>query len=157
MVLKSHRFSSLLLACSCSKSNIFCACVCVTLHCKNTIPEIQNKYSQKSYCSASVPIIHIYVSVSDLYITMIGLPILLQENMWTDPGNKKIAHRHMNVECGNLNGGSGISFLRIHKWCSARDWDRIRITWGESLEWWFRNLRFSKRATVGVRTTYATR
>ncbi len=26
---------------------------------------------------------HIQVSVSDLYISMIGLPILLQENMWT--------------------------------------------------------------------------
>ncbi len=43
---------------------------------------------------------HIYVSVSDLYIPTIGLPILLQENMWTDPGNIKIAHRHMNVEIG---------------------------------------------------------
>jgi hypothetical protein len=28
------------------------------------------------------PNFHIHVSVSDLYI---GLPILLQENMWTDP------------------------------------------------------------------------
>jgi hypothetical protein len=27
------------------------------------------------------------VIVSDLYIPMIGLPILLQENMWSDPGN----------------------------------------------------------------------
>ncbi len=26
------------------------------------------------------------INVSDLYIPMIGLPILLQENMWTDPG-----------------------------------------------------------------------
>jgi hypothetical protein len=31
--------------------------------------------------------IHLHVSVSDLYIPTIGLPILLQENMWTDPGN----------------------------------------------------------------------
>jgi hypothetical protein len=30
---------------------------------------------------------HIHVSVSDIYITTIGLPVLLQENMWTDPGN----------------------------------------------------------------------
>ncbi len=37
---------------------------------------------------------------SDLYIPMIRLPILLQENMWTDPGNIEIAHRHMNVEIG---------------------------------------------------------
>jgi hypothetical protein len=44
------------------------------------------------------PNFHIHVSVSDLYILMIGLPILLPENMWTDPGNIKIAHRHMNVD-----------------------------------------------------------
>ncbi len=43
---------------------------------------------------------YIHVSVSDLYIPSIGLPILLQENMWTDPGNIKISHRHMNVEIG---------------------------------------------------------
>ncbi len=40
----------------------------------------------------------IHVSVSDLYIPTIGLPILLQENVWTDTGNIEIAHRHMNVE-----------------------------------------------------------
>jgi hypothetical protein len=35
------------------------------------------------------PNFHIHVSVSDLiqYIPTIGLPILLQEKMWTDPGN----------------------------------------------------------------------
>ena len=33
----------------------------------------------------------------------------------------------------------------------------IRITWGKSPEWLYRNLRFSKRATVGVLATYATR
>jgi hypothetical protein len=43
---------------------------------------------------------YINVSVSDLYIPTIGLPILLQENRWTDRGNIKIAHRHMNVEIG---------------------------------------------------------
>jgi hypothetical protein len=36
--------------------------------------------------------------VSDLYIPRIGLPVLLQENMWTNPGSVLIAHRHMNVE-----------------------------------------------------------
>ncbi len=42
---------------------------------------------------------YILVSVSDLYIPLIGLPILLQENRWTKRGNTniKIAHRHMNV------------------------------------------------------------
>jgi hypothetical protein len=33
------------------------------------------------------PNFHIHVFVSDLYIPTIGLPILLQENMWIDPGN----------------------------------------------------------------------
>jgi hypothetical protein len=33
------------------------------------------------------PNIHIPVSVSDLYIPTISMPILLRENMWTDPGN----------------------------------------------------------------------
>jgi hypothetical protein len=42
----------------------------------------------------------IHVSVSDLYISTINLPILLQENMRTDPGNIKIAYRHINVEVG---------------------------------------------------------
>ncbi len=28
-----------------------------------------------------------YTPVRDLYISRIGLPILLQGNMWTDPGN----------------------------------------------------------------------
>jgi hypothetical protein len=43
---------------------------------------------------------HIHVSVSDLYIPKIKLPILQQEIWGTDPGNIKIAHRHMNVEIG---------------------------------------------------------
>jgi hypothetical protein len=33
------------------------------------------------------PNFHIHVYVSDLYTPRIGLPILLQENMWTDSGN----------------------------------------------------------------------
>ncbi len=28
-----------------------------------------------------------HISVRDLYMSRIGLPFLLQENMWTDPGN----------------------------------------------------------------------
>jgi hypothetical protein len=43
------------------------------------------------------------VSVSDLYIPTLGLPILLQENMLTDPGNIK-------------SWGRAIPFLGIHKW-----------------------------------------
>jgi hypothetical protein len=39
-----------------------------------------------------------FLCVRDLYIPTVGLPILLQENRWTDSGNIKIAHRYMNVE-----------------------------------------------------------
>ncbi len=44
------------------------------------------------------PSSYTHISVRDLYISRIGLPILLQGNIWTDPGNIEIAHRHMNVE-----------------------------------------------------------
>jgi hypothetical protein len=33
------------------------------------------------------PISYIHVSVSDLYIPLIGLPILLQENRWAEREN----------------------------------------------------------------------
>jgi hypothetical protein len=44
-------------------------------------------FPEKELCGLS-PNFHIHVSESDLYITTIGLPNLLQENMWTDSGNK---------------------------------------------------------------------
>jgi hypothetical protein len=47
------------------------------------------------------PSAYTHRSVRDLYISRIGLPILLRENMWTEPGNIQIAHRHMNVEIEN--------------------------------------------------------
>jgi hypothetical protein len=46
---------------------------------RNTNPEMQLR--------GLVPNSYIHVSVSDLYIPMIRLPILLQENRWTDCGN----------------------------------------------------------------------
>ncbi len=43
------------------------------------------------------PNFHFYVSVSNLYITPLGLPIFLQQNRQTDRGNIEIAHRNRNV------------------------------------------------------------
>jgi hypothetical protein len=57
------------------------------LNCKDRISKIRNKYSQKRNYSVSVPIPTFHVSVSDLYISRNGLPILLQENRWPDPGS----------------------------------------------------------------------
>ncbi len=68
-------------------------------HCKDTISKIRNKYSQKRNCAAPVPI-PTFMFLWAIYISLIGLPKLLQENRWTVHGNILIAHRHMNVEIG---------------------------------------------------------
>jgi hypothetical protein len=44
---------------------------------------------------------------------------------------------------------------KVH-YCSARDWDRIRITWGNPQSGCTDICSYSKRATVGVRAPYAT-
>jgi hypothetical protein len=54
----------------------------------------------KQNCNVLSPNSYTHISVRDLYISRIGLFILLQPNMRTDPGNIKIAHRHMNVGIG---------------------------------------------------------
>jgi len=46
------------------------------------------------------PSSYTHISVRDLYISMIGVPILQQGNMWTYPGNIQIAHQHTNVKIG---------------------------------------------------------
>ncbi len=46
------------------------------MHCKDRIPKIETPIHGLSTN------FHIHVFVSELYIPMIGLPILLQENMW---------------------------------------------------------------------------
>ncbi len=58
---------------------------------KQTFPEEElHGYTPNSY----------NVSVSNLYIPLIGLPILPQEKRWKECGNIKIARKHMNVEIG---------------------------------------------------------
>jgi hypothetical protein len=57
-------------------------------------------FMYKEKCNVLSPIPYAHISARDLYIARIGLSILLQPNMWTDPGNIKIAHRHMNVGIG---------------------------------------------------------
>jgi hypothetical protein len=59
---------------------------------RHSTENLKQIFPEKELCGIS-PNFHIHVSVRDLYIPTMGLPILLQEFMWTDP-----RHRHINVE-----------------------------------------------------------
>jgi hypothetical protein len=75
-------------------------------HCWTTLQRHNTKNSKQLFPEKELhdnsPNSYIHVSVSDLYIRTIGLPILLQANRWTDRGNIKIAQRHLNVEAGTV-------------------------------------------------------
>jgi hypothetical protein len=49
-------------------------------------PELKLLFPKQNYNVLS-PISNTHISVRDLYISRIGLPIQLQGNMWTDPRN----------------------------------------------------------------------
>jgi hypothetical protein len=49
-------------------------------------PEMKLLFSKQNYNVLS-PSSYTHISVRDLYNSRMGLPFLLQENMWTDPGN----------------------------------------------------------------------
>ncbi len=97
-------------------------CFCkINLHCKDTIPKIRNKYSQKRNSAASVTIstlmcpwtIYIFPrSVCIFCSRKIFGPIMEIYKSLTDTVH----------ECGNWNWGRAIPFLGMHKWdfrCSA--------------------------------------
>jgi hypothetical protein len=65
----------------------------------DVFPEIKLLLPKQNYNVLS-PSSYTHIPVRDLYISRIGLPILLQVNMWTDPGNIYMAQRHLNVEIG---------------------------------------------------------
>jgi hypothetical protein len=68
---------------------------------RNNTRNSKQIFPEKDLCGHS-PNFHIHVSVSDLCIPTIDLPILLQETWGSiDPGNIiNRSHRHMNVEIG---------------------------------------------------------
>ncbi len=85
------------------------------VHCKESIPKMWNKYSQKRICAATVP-----VSAFMCLWAMIDLPILLQGLCGPILG---IAHRHMNVEIETeadkfpeKNSYMGFSLQCVHAW-----------------------------------------
>ncbi len=54
----------------------------------------------KMFCLPVPKLIYLIISVRDSCISRIGLPILLQGNMWTHPGNIYV-NRSQTHECGN--------------------------------------------------------
>jgi hypothetical protein len=66
------------------------------------------------FCFGNMCVCFIHVSVSDLYIPTIGLPILLQEKMWTD--FFEYINRSQTNDCRNKDRGCAIPFLGKHKW-----------------------------------------
>jgi len=54
------------------------------LHCKENPIYV---FPEKELRGLSQNFHHIHVSVSDLFVPAIRPPVLLQENMWVDPGN----------------------------------------------------------------------
>ncbi len=51
-------------------------------------PEMKLLFPKQNYMyNVLSPSSYTHISVRDFYISRIGLPILLQGNMWTDPGN----------------------------------------------------------------------
>ncbi len=66
---------------------IMCAHITGTIPWEHNTKNSKQIFPEKELRGLS-PGFHIYVSVGDLYVyPMIGLPNLLQENMWTYPGN----------------------------------------------------------------------
>jgi hypothetical protein len=70
------------------------------LHCKELTPKIRNKYSQKRNWAATVPISTSCVCECFYILYYRWSAYSAAGNMWTDPGNIEIAHRHMNVKIG---------------------------------------------------------
>ncbi len=62
-----------------------------------TLPKIHFKFSPEMKLRGLVPNSYIHVAVSDQNIPRIGIPIWMQQNRQTDPGNiYKLLNRYMN-------------------------------------------------------------
>jgi hypothetical protein len=87
------------------------------------IPRNETARPQNYYVLSSN--FHIHASVSYLYISRIGLPILLQPNSQNVPGNTVYNCSQVN-ECRNWERGRTVSFLGIHKpyFHYSESWER---------------------------------
>jgi hypothetical protein len=82
-------------------------------HCKKPIQKNWKQIFPEKELRSHSPNFHINVSVSDLYIPTIDLPILLQEIQYVDRSWEYI-NLSQTHECGNLDQGRAISRKGIH-------------------------------------------
>jgi hypothetical protein len=82
----------------------------IVMHCKycTVCRKLETNIRRNETARPRSLFFYIHVSVSDLYIPTIGLPILQQENRWTAPMNRAQI-QYMNEEIGT------VSFLGVHK------------------------------------------
>ncbi len=90
-------------------------------HCKNAIPKILNKYSQKRNCVASVPV-PIFMFLCAIYIFPRSVCLFFCRKIGGPIAEILYINRLQTHECGNWDLGRAIPFLGIHKTkflCSA--------------------------------------
>jgi hypothetical protein len=78
-------------------------------------PEMKMLFTKQNYNVLS-PRSYTHISMRDIYISRIDLPILLQGNMWI---SCKYINRSQTHECGNWYWGSAIPRKGITKWDCA--------------------------------------
>ncbi len=69
------------------------------MHCKDKMPKFETNIHRKGISGSQSQLPHSCVCERIIY-SHDGSAFSAGGNMWTDPGNIYIAHRHMNVEIG---------------------------------------------------------
>jgi hypothetical protein len=78
-------------------------------------PEMKLLFPKQNYNVLS-PSSYTHISVRNLHISWIGMPILLQGNMWSVDPSLEYINRSQTHECGNWDRGREIPRKGIHKW-----------------------------------------
>ncbi len=85
----------------------------VQVHCKDTVPKIGNKYSQKWNCAASFPFPTFMYLWAIFYIFPRSVRLFCCSKIG---GPCEYINRSQIHECWNREWGCAVSFLEIHKW-----------------------------------------